>query len=81
MYYDVTVPPTKEQGSYKTRVNDRYTSKSTDALSHYNSARARDGLKPVKRMPKGTTYRPLAACFGMKPTLDPSVSPIRKESQ
>jgi hypothetical protein len=27
-----------------------------DALSEYNSARAHDGLPPIKRMPSGTTY-------------------------
>lgn len=59
MYYDVTVPPTMEQGSYKCRVSDVYTSKAADALSDYNGARAHDGLEPLRRMPKGTQYMPL----------------------
>ena len=59
MIYTLIVPPTREQGSYTGRVNDCYTSKSVVALQQYNSARAHDGLPPVKRMPKGTEYRPI----------------------
>lgn len=59
MYYKITVPPTMEMGSYFATVSDWYTSKSVAALSSYNSARAHDGLKPVKRMPNGTQYNPL----------------------
>jgi len=46
------VPPTAEQGSYKTNASDR-----ADALWSYNSARAHDGLPPVSRMPAGTVYQ------------------------
>ena len=59
MQYNVIVPPTMEQGGYKTRVNDVYRSKAAEALQDYNSARAHDGQEPLKRMPKGTEYRPL----------------------
>lgn len=59
MYYDLKVPPTMEMGSYTARISDWYTSKSVDALSSYNSARAHDGLEPVKRMPNRTQYIPL----------------------
>ena len=47
--YTVTVPPTAEQGSYKTNATSR-----ADALWFYNSARAHDGLPPVSRLPAGT---------------------------
>jgi len=55
--YNVTVPPTAEQGSYKTIARD--TNGQTyraDALQDYNSCRAHDGLPPVSRMPSGTVY-------------------------
>jgi len=51
MSYTVTVPPTHEQGSYTTQADSR-----ADALWHYNSARAHDGLAPITRMPAGTVY-------------------------
>lgn len=55
--YIVTVPPTWEQGSYTTRVRATYyESYRQAALSDYNSARAHDGLPPIKRMPRGTKY-------------------------
>jgi hypothetical protein len=60
MKYIVTVPPTWEQGSYSTVVSapSRYgETPAQQALSDYNSCRAHDGLPPIKRMPKGTTYR------------------------
>lgn len=50
--YLVTVPPTTEQGSYKTMATSR-----ADALWDYNSARAHDGLPPLSRMPAGTVYQ------------------------
>lgn len=57
MKYTVKVPPTKEQGGYKTTVTpSRLESKEQAALSDYNSARAHDGLPPLKRMPVGTVY-------------------------
>jgi hypothetical protein len=49
--YIVTVPPTAEQGSYTTAADSR-----ADALWYYNSARAHDGLPPLRRMPAGTVY-------------------------
>ncbi len=60
MKYTVTVPPTSEQGSYKTTVDSRYSREPIrkQALQDYNSARAHDGLPPVSRMPAGTTYTP-----------------------
>lgn len=55
--YTVDVPPTREQGSYTTRVRSTYYQTYRQAaLQDYNSARAHDGLEPLKRMPKGTTY-------------------------
>jgi hypothetical protein len=51
MKYIVKVPPTMEQGSYSCNADSR-----KDALWHYNSARAHDGLEPIKRMPNGTKY-------------------------
>ena len=54
MKYNVIVPPTREQGSYKTLVEG--WNYKADALWDYNSAREHDGLPPVSRMPKGTRY-------------------------
>jgi len=55
--YTVIVPYTMEQGSYTTRVKSTYYETFRQAaLQDYNSARAHDGLPPLKRMPKGTTY-------------------------
>jgi len=55
--YILKVPPTMEQGSY----NIEFTPSANEtpaacALWYYNSARAHDGLDPIKRMPKGTQY-------------------------
>ena len=52
-----TVPPTKEQGSYSGLAHSSYyeTARAC-ALWQYNSARAHDGLPPLKRMPAGTKY-------------------------
>ena len=56
----VNVPPTAEQGSYKTTVTGSLRqSYAAEALQDYNSARAHDGLPPVERMPAGTTYTPV----------------------
>ena len=61
MNYLVTVPPTMEQGSYKTRVSASGSAfgqtKAQAALQDYNSARAHDGLPPINRMPRGTKYQ------------------------
>lgn len=57
--YNVTVPPTREQGSYKTIVSDSGEYGQTFracALQDYNSCRAHDGLPPLSRMPAGTEY-------------------------
>ena len=54
--YVVTVPPTREMGSYKTRVRGPMDNARRDALWDYNSARDHDGLEPVDRMPSGTKY-------------------------
>lgn len=57
MKYKVTVPPTTEQGSYRTIVSgSALQSYRAEALQDYNSARAHDGLPPVARMPVGTKY-------------------------
>jgi hypothetical protein len=53
----VKVPPTWEQGSYTTSARASYgQTMRAAALQDYNSARAHDGLPPIKRMPKGTKY-------------------------
>jgi len=60
MKYTVTVPPTKEQGSYKTTVTGSSTQTyRQEALQDYNSCRAHDGLQAITRMPAGTTYTPM----------------------
>jgi len=60
MKYTVTVPPTAEQGSYKTTVSGSHgQTYRAEALQDYNSCRAHDGLPPVSRMPAGTTYTPI----------------------
>jgi hypothetical protein len=57
MKYLVKVPPTKEQGNYKTTAQSGWgETYRKNALWSYNSAREHDGLPPIKRMPKGTTY-------------------------
>lgn len=56
--YKLSVPPTDEQGSYNIEFTPApNVSPAAAALWHYNSARAHDGLPPLRRMPKGTTYR------------------------
>lgn len=61
MKYTVTVPPTAEQGSYKTVVTgSAYQTMKQEALQDYNSARAHDGLPPLKRMPKRVKYEVIA---------------------
>lgn len=60
MKYKLSVPPTMEQGSYNIIIRPAPNeSKSAAALWCYNSARAHDGLPPIARMPKGTTYTPI----------------------
>lgn len=55
--YNVTVPATAEQGSYKTIATDSYGQTfRACALQDYNSCRAHDGLPPLSRMPSGTKY-------------------------
>lgn len=59
-HYELNVPPTAEQGNYKITIAVQANETPAQAaLWHYNRARSHDGLAPVKRMPKGTTYRPL----------------------
>jgi hypothetical protein len=74
--YIVTVPPTAEQGSYKTKARASYGQTMRGAaLQDYNSCRAHDGFPPVSRMPAGTKYTPQPpapkfvanlACFNSK---------------
>jgi hypothetical protein len=57
MLLNVYVPPTNEMGCYKFKIRTSATeTKSQAALWDYNSARAHDGLEPVRRMPNGTIY-------------------------
>lgn len=87
MKYIVKVPPTAEQGSYKTTVTGSLNqSYRAEALQDYNSARAHDGLPPVKRMPAGTTYHPiyeyaLQGNYGQDGWEDICVGETRKEAQ
>jgi hypothetical protein len=60
MKYTVNVPPTCNQGSYKTIVSgSTYQTKEDEALQDYNSCREHDGLPPIKAMPNGTIYTPI----------------------
>jgi hypothetical protein len=60
--YRFTVPPTAEQGSHAgTCSSSSRETYRANALWDYNSARAHDGLPPVKRMPKGTKYTRIKA--------------------
>jgi hypothetical protein len=53
--YRITVPPTREQGSFSVRVGAANKREATAAaLWSYNSARGHDGQPPLKRMPRGT---------------------------
>ena len=57
MKYKVIIPPTNEQGSYKTTAEDnQHQSARAMALQDYNTCRAHDGLPPVKRLPTGTQF-------------------------
>ena len=90
MKYIVKVPPTAEMGSYTTRTetsgkwgHETYRQK---ALWDYNSARAHDGLPPVKRMPAGTSYTAqyeyaLQGNYGQHGWEDLCVEDTRKEAQ
>ncbi len=56
--YTVSVPPTMEQGSFKATAKAIYNeTMRQNALLQYNSARAHDCQIPLKRMPRGTTYK------------------------
>ena len=55
--YKVTVPPTRDQGSFSCISSASYMeSMKQNALWAYNSARAHDGQAPLSRMPAGTVY-------------------------
>jgi hypothetical protein len=52
-----TVPPTREMGSYTGHASASHgETLAANALWHYNSARAHDGLPPLSRMPTGRVY-------------------------
>lgn len=56
-YYTVKVPSTDDMSSYTTTAAGTHSQTVEEcALQDYNSARAHDGLPPVKRMPAGTKY-------------------------
>jgi hypothetical protein len=56
-----TVPPTPNTGSCViTGTCSLYETYKQNILWAYNKMRQHDGLEPVTRMPKGTTYRKLA---------------------
>jgi hypothetical protein len=52
--YVITMPPTREVGSYKTKYCGPKAGARASALWDYNSARRHDGLPPVERLPPGT---------------------------
>ena len=90
MKYTVTVPPTAEQGSYKTTVtgSGKWGAQTyrAEALQDYNSCRAHDGLPPLNRMPAGTYYAPqyeyaLQGNYGQHGWEDICVEESRKEAQ
>ena len=55
--YQVTIPPTRDQGSFKCIASASYMeTMKQNALWAYNSARAHDGQSPLSRMPSGTVY-------------------------
>ncbi len=57
-FYIVKVPPTNEMGSFSTVAQEGYgETVAQNALWAYNDARKHEGLKKVKRMPAGTTYK------------------------
>ncbi len=67
MKYKFRVPPTKEVGSYSGVCSDsNQQTHQQDALWSYNSARAHDGLLPIKKMPRGTEYIPMKSDFNNK---------------
>ena len=52
-----TVPPTRNVGSYTGHASaSNGETLAASALWDYNSARAHDGLAPLRRMPAGTRY-------------------------
>jgi len=60
MRFHFIVPPTADQGSYKSSASvGRYETRAKAALADYNSARAHDGQPPLTRMPIGTVYESL----------------------
>jgi hypothetical protein len=87
MTYIVKVPPTAEMGSYITNTSTgRRETYRQKALWDYNSARAHDGLPPVKRMPAGTAYiaqheYALQGNYGAHGWEDLCVEDTRKEAQ
>ena len=55
--YQCTIPPTRDMGSFTTKCRASYLeTKMENALWEYNSARAHDGLSPVKYLPPGATF-------------------------
>lgn len=60
--YTVTVPPTRDMGSYALNCRDSHWSTyRQDALIDYNISRRHEGLPPLKRMPAGTRYERITA--------------------
>ena len=55
--YKVTVPPTRDQGSFSCIASASYMeTMKQNALWSYNHSRAHDGQPPLSRMPAGTVY-------------------------
>ncbi len=56
--YRFIVPPTNEQGSHNGTCSSSYGQTYRQrALEDYNSSRAREGLPPLTKMPRGTRYK------------------------
>lgn len=82
MRYEVKVPPTAEQGSYKTIVSSSYYQTYRQAaLQDYNSARAHDGLPPITRMPAGTKYTALNRQHIMDVVFPAEIERLKKQER
>lgn len=56
--WDVRIPPTMQLGSYRLGpVRKTMAEAKRAALSEYNDSRRREGLSPLKSLPRGTTVR------------------------
>jgi len=60
MQYKAIFPTLAYMSAISFIVKDgRYESKEENALWHYNSARAHDGLRPLTELPDGVKFEPI----------------------